>query len=96
MVTLDSLRTRDKPQIEALARRHGASNVRVFGSVARGVNREDSDVDFLVEFEPARTLFDLIALRLDLKDLLGAEVDVVTPGSLRYVRERVLSEAVRL
>ncbi len=96
MVTLDSLRTGDKRQIEVLARRHGASNVRIFGSVAKGVNRENSDVDFLVEFEPTRTLFDLIALRLDLNDLLGAEVEVVTPGSLRYIRERVLAEAVPL
>ncbi len=96
MVTLESLQNRDKPQIETIARRHGAWNIRVFGSVARGVNHEGSDVDFLVEFEPARTLFDLIALRLDLKELLGADVEVVTPGSLRYIRERVLAEAVPL
>jgi len=96
MVTLESLRTRDKSRIEDIARKHGASNLRVFGSVARGVNREDSDIDFLVEFEPSRTLFDLIALRLDLKELLGAEVEVVTPGSLHHIRERVLAEAVAL
>jgi len=96
MVTLESLRTRDKGRIEALARKHGASNLRVFGSVARGVNREDSDVDFLVDFEPSRTLFDLIGLRLDLKELLDVEVELVTPGSLRYLRERVLAEAIPL
>jgi len=96
VITLDSLRTRDKPEIEDLARKHGAGNVRAFGSVARGVSREDSDIDFLVDFEPSRTLFDLIALRLDLKELPGAEVDVVTPGSLHYLRERILSEAVPL
>ena len=96
MVTLEALQKRSKDQIYELARKHGASNLRVFGSVARGANREDSDVDFLVDFEPSRTLFDLIALRLDLKELLGAEVEVVTPGSLRYLRERILAEAVSL
>jgi uncharacterized protein len=50
-------------------------------------------VDFLVEFEKGRTLFDLIGPRLDRRDLLGVEVDVVTPGSLRYLRDRVLAEA---
>lgn len=53
MVTLDSLRTKSKLGIEELARKHGATNLRVFGSVATGMNREDSDVDFLVEFEPS-------------------------------------------
>ncbi len=62
--------------------------MRVFGSVARGDNRENSDVDFLVEFEAGRTLLDLIGLKLDLQDLLGATVDVVTPNGLRYSRER--------
>jgi predicted nucleotidyltransferase len=71
----------------------GGRDVRVFGSVARGDNGENSDVDFLVEFEAGRTLLDLIGLKLDLQDLLGATVDVVTPNSLRYIRERVLAEA---
>jgi len=70
----------------------GGRDVRVFGSVARGDNGENSDVDFLVEFEAGRTLLDLIGLKLDLQDLLGATVDVVTPNSLRYIRERVLAE----
>ncbi len=96
MVTLESLRTHNKSRIDDLARKHGASNLRVFGSVARGQNREDSDIDFLVDFEASRTLFDLIGLRLDLRDLLGAEVEVVTPGSLRYLRESILAEAVPL
>jgi uncharacterized protein len=65
----------------------------VFGSVARGESSGASDVDFLVEFESGRTLFDLIGLRLDLLDLLGTEVDLVTPGSLHYLRDRVLAEA---
>jgi predicted nucleotidyltransferase len=65
----------------------------VFGSVARGDNRETSDVDLLVEFDKDRTLFDLIDLRLDLRDLLEVEVDIVTPNSLRYLRDSVLAEA---
>ncbi len=92
MVTLESLR-QSSPAIHQLAGKYGATDVRVFGSVARGTNRPDSDVDFLVEFEPGRTLFDLIGLRLDLCDLLGANADVTTPASLRYIQERVLSEA---
>ena len=93
MVTVDTLRREKKAAIVQLAGQHGARSIRVFGSVARGDSREASDVDFLVEFEKGRTLFDLIGLRLDLRDLLGVEVDVVTPGSLRYLRDRVLAEA---
>jgi predicted nucleotidyltransferase len=59
---------------------YGGGNVRVFGSVARGDNRDDSDIDFLVEFGQGRTLFDLIGLRLDLQEL-------------RYIRDRVAAEA---
>ncbi len=93
MVTLDTLRGEKKAAILRLAGTHGARSIRVFGSVARGDNRENSDVDFLVEFEEGRTLFDLIDLRLDLRELLGVDVDIVTPNSLRYMREPVLAEA---
>ena len=93
MITLDTLRGEKRAEILRLAEAHGASSVRVFGSVVRGESREDSDIDFLVEFQRGRTLFDLIGLRLDLQDLLGASVDVVTPNSLRYIRDRVLAEA---
>lgn len=93
MLTLDTLRREKKAEILRLAETRGGRNVRVFGSVARGDNGENSDVDFLVEFEMGRTLLDLIGLKLDLQDLLGATVDVVTPNSLRYIRERVLAEA---
>jgi predicted nucleotidyltransferase len=93
MVTLDLLRREKRAEITRLGEIHGARSIRVFGSVARGDNSETSDVDFLVEFESGRTLFDLIGLRLDLRDLLGAEVHVVTPNNLRYIRERVLAEA---
>lgn len=96
MVTLDSLRGERREAILGLGSQHGARSMRVFGSVARGDNDESSDVDFLVEFEKGRTLFDLIRLRLALKDLLGAEVEIVTPATLRYLKDRVLSEAQTL
>jgi predicted nucleotidyltransferase len=96
MKTLDTLRLR-RDEIIALARRYGASNVRVFGSVARGESDAQSDVDFLVDMDHGRSLFDMGGLLMELKDLLGKEVDVVTPNGLRArMRERVLNEAVSL
>ena len=83
-----------KEDILRIAAKHGAHNVRVFGSVARGEARPESDVDFLVDMEPGRTLFDLGGLLMDLRDLLGVEVDVVTERGLKpRIRERVLKEA---
>ena len=81
-------------QIDA---RHGAKRVRIFGSVARNEAKPDSDVDFLVDMEPGRSLFDLGGLLMDLQDLLGRKVDVVTEKGLhRYIRQQVLREAVPL
>ena len=86
-----------REEILQIAAKHGAYNVRVFGSVARGEAREDSDVDFLVELEPKRGLFDYIALMQDLAELLGRKVDVAEPETLHeLIREKVLSEAVVL
>ncbi len=83
--------------ILATASKHGAYNVRVFGSVVRGEADMKSDIDLLVDIEPGRTLFDLENLLLDLQSLLGKEVDVITEKGLRgRVRERVLKEAVPL
>ena len=93
VITLRTLQQEKRTDIVKLGREHGATSIRVFGSVARGDNREASDVDLLVEFEKGRTLFDLIDLRLDLRDLLGVEVDIVTPNSLHYLRDSVLAEA---
>ncbi|RMH35465.1 MAG: nucleotidyltransferase [Acidobacteria bacterium] len=74
---------------------YGAHNVRVFGSVARGEADEKSDLDFLVELEPGRTLFDLGGLQYELEELLGVRVDVVTERGLKSrIREHVLREAV--
>jgi uncharacterized protein len=64
-----------------IAAKHGAHNVRVFGSVSRGDANEQSDIDFLVDLEPGRSLLDLGGLLMDLKDLLGRDVDVVTEGA---------------
>jgi predicted nucleotidyltransferase len=75
-----------------LARRHGARNVRVFGSTARGETGPGSDVDLLVDLEPGRTLLDLVALRREASALLGVDVDIATPETLRGA---VLLEAER-
>ena len=84
-------------EILVIAARHGAHNVRVFGSVARGDARPDSDVDILVDMEPGRSLFDLGGLLSDLQVLLGVDVDVVTEKGLRpRIRAEVLQEAVPL
>ena len=86
-----------RAEILAIAARHGAHNVRVFGSVARGDARPDSDVDILVDMEPGRSLFDLGGLLSDLQALLGVDVDVVTEKGLRpRIRAEVLREAVPL
>lgn len=80
-----------------VAARHHASNVRVFGSIARGEETDSSDVDLLVDMEPGRSLLDQVRLRRELAQLLGVEVDVVTTGGL-LERDRVtiLGEAVLL
>lgn len=80
-----------------IAARHGASNVRVFGSAARGDFTADSDIDLLVTMEPGRTLFDLADLTLDLRDLLGHKVDVITDDAIYWLlKRRILSEAQAL
>ena len=94
MLTLDTLRIEKKSEIIRLAELRGCRNVRVFGSLVHGENRPDSDVDFLVDLEPGRSLFDLAGRMADLEDLLGAEVDLATTKGLHpYIRDRVLAEA---
>lgn len=91
--TLQKYRT----EILYLAMRHGARDVRVFGSLARGEDNEGSDLDLLVKLEEGRSLLDLVGLKQDLEDLLSRPVDVVTERALSsYLRERVLSEAAPL
>ena len=77
--TLESLRTR-RNEIIALAEQSGVTNVRVFGSVARGDSTSGSDVDFLVTAQKGVSVFDLVGLWQDLQDLLGCEVSLVTDG----------------
>jgi predicted nucleotidyltransferase len=96
-MSLEELLQAKREDILSIAARYGASNVRVFGSVARGETDEKSDIDLLVDMEPDRSLFDLGGLLTDLQDLLGCEVDIVPEDSLRErIRERVLKEAVAL
>lgn len=95
-LSLDQVRQR-RSEIVRLAERHGARNVRVFGSVARGQQGPASDVDVLVDFEPGRSLFDLIGLEQDLEEVLGCKVDVVTEGGISpYLEDRIRAEAVPL
>jgi predicted nucleotidyltransferase len=71
-----------REEILAIARKHGASDVRIFGSIARGDASEQSDLDLLVKFEPDRSLFDHGGLLMELRELLGDRVDVVEEGQL--------------
>ncbi|MCX6680395.1 MAG: nucleotidyltransferase family protein [Methanothrix sp.] len=80
-----------------MAARHGAHNLRVFGSVARGESGPESDLDILVEMEPGKSLMDHVALMQDLEDLLQRKVDVVSERALHwYIRDRVLAESTPL
>jgi len=86
-----------REEIFRIASKHGAYNVRVFGSVARGEAGEESDIDLLVGMEPGRSLLDHVALLLDLQELLGCKVDVVSDRGLKArIRKRVLREAIPL
>ena len=97
MMSIEELLAAKRDEILRTAARFGARNVRVFGSTARGEARSDSDVDFLVELEEGRSLFDLGGLLMELQALLGVAVDVVTERGLRgRMKEKVLEQAVRL
>ena len=91
---LNSLLKSRREEILSIAARHGARNVRVFGSVARGEAGENSDIDLLVELDQGRSLLDLTGLVVDLKELLERKVDVVTEQGLYWLlRRRILKEA---
>jgi uncharacterized protein len=91
---LNRLLQEKREAILQLAAKHGARNVRVFGSVARHEANEQSDIDFLVDMEPGRSLMDQGGLLMDLRELLGREVDVVTEKGLYWLlRRRILKEA---
>ena len=92
-LTLAALRAR-REEITRIAAARGARNLRVFGSVARGEARADSDVDFIVEMEPGRGVLDLSELILDLEEALGRKVDVVEVQHASSLGERIEREAV--
>jgi hypothetical protein len=93
---LGALVVRHRNQIIEAAARHGARNVRVFGSVARGDAGEDSDVDLLVDFDAGSSLFDLLHLTDELEQILDRHVDVVSTGGLKDRDGRILAEALAL
>jgi uncharacterized protein len=96
-MVIEKLLQTKREEILEIAERHGASNVRVFGSVARGEATAESDIDFLVELEKGRSLLDHAALVIDLEESLGRRVDVATDRGLKpRFREHILREAIRL
>lgn len=83
-----------KADLQAIADRYGARNMRVFGSTSRGEDTSKSDLDLLVEFQDGRDLFDLIGLKQDVEALLHRKVDVLTPNSLHWsIKDKILREA---
>jgi predicted nucleotidyltransferase len=89
----DSLRNH-RAAVRSIVAAHRASNARVFGSVARGVDDERSDLDILIDPTPDTTLFDIGAIRHELRQLLGTPVDLLTPNALPdRIRDAVLAEA---
>ncbi len=90
----EKLLQENRHTVMAMAAKHGAKNLRIFGSVARGDSDPDSDIDLLVKMEKGRSLLDLSALTLDLRELLGVKVDVVSEEGLYWLlRRRILNEA---
>ena len=86
-----------RKEILRIAASHGGQNIQVFGSLVRGEAGPESDVDILIDLAPDRTLLDIVAIKQDLEDLLGRQVDVVTEAAISpYIREHVLEEAVSL
>ncbi len=85
-----------REQVTAIASRHHASRVRLFGSAARGEDRPDSDIDLLVDFDEDSSLFDLMRMSRELEALLGRAVDVVSAGGLKTRDRAILAESVDL
>lgn len=96
MITMTRVKEK-RSQILSLASQHGACNVRLFGSVLSEESGNDSDIDFLVEMEPDRSLLDRVALGQDLEDILGCKVDIVNEKALHWlIQEEILQRAVPL
>lgn len=80
-----------------ILRKHDVKRASLFGSVVRGEDTEDSDIDLLVEFEGRKSLLDLVGLKLDLEDTFHRELDVLTYDSLHpLLKERILKEQVAI
>jgi len=93
---LDFIKSR-REMILSIACLHGAHNLRIFGSYARGDERSDSDLDILADIDPDRSLLDQVALIRELQELLNMNVDLVEPACLHsFIRESILSEAIPL
>lgn len=93
---LQRLLAERRPEIEQIARAHGVTRIRLVGPVARGDDVTTSDIDFLVRFEPGRSLSDQAGLIHDLEQLLGVDVDVISEGGLRSTDQSLLSDAIEL
>lgn len=94
MITFEELSTKYKPQIYEIAKKHGITDIRVFGSVARGEAREDSDIDFLVSRAKGGDAWGIGGFYQEATKLLGHNVDITTEGGLSsYIKENVLREA---
>jgi predicted nucleotidyltransferase len=94
---IQSLVRSKRTEILRITAANGATRVRVFGSVAHGSAKADSDLDLLIDLEPGRDLLDLVAIKLDLEDLLGRRVHLVTEAALSpYIRDAVLHDATSL
>lgn len=93
---LRSLVAARREQVLTVAARHHANRVRLFGSVARGDDRPDSDIDLLVDFSQDSSLFDLMRMTRELEELLGHPVDIVSTGGLKERDQHILSESIDL
>ena len=85
-----------RDEIAAAVQRHHGRSIAIFGSVARGEDTDESDIDFLVDFKPGSSLFDLLHLQDELSTILGCAVDVVSSGGLKDRDDHIRNEAVRL
>lgn len=96
-MSISSIIKNRREEVINIAQKYGAKNVRVFGSMARGEESVESDLDIIVEMEHGSSLLDIIAIKQDIEGLLGRKVDVVTEASISpYIRDAVLKEAVNL
>jgi predicted nucleotidyltransferase len=96
-VTMSPIVQNKREDILRIAAQYGASNIRVFGSVARGEAGPESDIDVLIHLESGRSLLDIVAIKQDLEELLGRKVDVLTESSISpYLRDHILRDAIEL